>query len=116
MTVFSEIPFPEDIGQDTLWLTGLEGCLLNIHGDPVRESVRAGLNKRVGKYKTRTSVSGAEQETFSDENTGYWSLDIADTFNMTADVYYRVTINQEILRKNLPDFPTQISLNQLEDY
>lgn len=116
MTVFSEIPLPEEIGQDTLWLTKLQGRLLDIHGRPVPGSVKASLNKRVAKYKTKTHISGAEQEISADEITGFWSLDIPDNFNMTPDVYYRLTINEQVFRKNLPDFPTQINFNDLEDY
>lgn len=116
MSVFSEIPFPEDIGQDTLLLTRLQGKLVDIHGQPVSASIKIVLNKRVSKYKTKTNISGAEQETLSDENTGDWFIDLADSFNMTPDSYYRITINEKVFRKNLPDFPPQISLNQLENY
>jgi hypothetical protein len=116
MSVFSEIPFPEEIGQDTLLLTRLQGKLVDIHGAPVSAAVKVALNKRVSRYKTKTNISGAEQETFSDEHTGDWFIDLADSFNMTPDTYYRITINEQVFRKNLPDFPLQISLNQLEDY
>ncbi len=116
MSVFSEIPFPEEIGQDTLSPIRLQGKLVDIHGAPVSASIRVALNKRVSRYKTKTNISGAEQETFSDENDGSWFLDLADSFNMTLDSYYRITINEKVFRKNLPDFPPQISLNQLEDY
>ncbi len=115
MTVFSEIPFPEEIGQDTINLTKLQGNLFDIHGNPLSESVKVALNKRVTKYKTKTNISGQEQETTSDE-TGRWSFDLPDSFNMTPDSYYRITLNEKVFRKNLPDFPIQTSLSQLEDY
>lgn len=115
MTVFSEIPFPEEIGQNTVNLTRLQGNLFDIHGNSLSESVKVSLNKRVTKYKTKTNISGEEQETTSDAS-GRWSFDLPDSFNMTADSYYRITLNEKVFRKTLPDFPIQNSLGQLEDY
>jgi hypothetical protein len=115
MSVFSEIPLPEEIGQDTLLQTRLKGRLVDISGDPVSASVKIALNKRVTKYKTKTNVNGDEQEVLSDAN-GDWSVDLADSSNMTPDSYYRITINEKVFRKTLPDFPPETSLSQLEDY
>lgn len=116
MSVFSIIPLPEEIGQDTLLQTRLKGSVFDIHGNPLSVDIGVALNKRVTRYKTKTNVAGEEQMIQSDENDGSWFFDAAESFGMTSDSYYRITINEMVFRKNLPDFPPEISLNQLKNY
>lgn len=114
--VFSFIPFPEEIGRDTLNQVDLEGFIYNIHGQPIATTIKAGLNKKESSYKDNFNLSGTEIETISDETTGVWAFLLPDNFFMPPDSYYRLTLNDVIFRKFLPDFPPQNSLNQLEDY
>jgi len=114
--VFSFIPFPEDIGRDTLNQVDLEGFVYDIHGQPVTTTIKIGLNKKESAYKEDFNLSGDEIETTSDEITGGWTFLLPDNYFMPPDSYYRLTLNDVIFRKFLPDFPPRNSLNQLEDY
>lgn len=116
MSVFSFIPFPEDLGEETMNLVEVKGFIHNIHGQPLPAVVKAGLNKEETSYKTQFNLSGEELETTADETDGSWSLLLPDNFHMPLDSYYRFTINDVVHRKFLPDFPPQNSLNNLDDY
>lgn len=94
----------------------VEGFILDIEGNPVEETVRIGLNKAVTQYKTGHNLNGAEKTVLSSDVDGFWFSDLPDTTNMTADTYYRFTINQRIYRKKLEDTPAVQNLNELIDY
>ena len=113
--LYSPFPFPEDIGRDTLNVVRLSGMVYNFFGVPVQVDVEAGLNKRVTQYKNSFQLSGEPLETESD-GSGAWFFDLPDSFNMTPNSYDRVTINERVFRKSLPDFPLENYLNDLEDY
>jgi hypothetical protein len=115
MSVFSPFAFPEDIGRETLSTVRLTGAVYDFFGVPVQVEIEAGLNKRVTQYKNTFQLSGDPRSVESGVD-GVWFMDLPDSFNMTPDSYYRIVINDQVLRKNLPDFPPEISLNELEDY
>lgn len=114
--VFSKIPFPEEIGQDTINKIDLTGRVIDFFGNPESLPVKVELNKNETAYKTQFNLGGAGIETVSDPSDGSWTALIPDNFFMPLDSYYRITINDVIFRKFLPDFPPQNSLNDLEDY
>ncbi len=116
MSVFGLFEFPERFGEETLNQVDLEGYIFDIHGQPVAVDILAGLNKAETAYKTQFNLSGAEQTVQSDESTGRWTILLPDNFHMPLDSYTRITINSEVFRKFLPDFPPQNTLNALEDY
>jgi len=94
----------------------VEGFILDIEGNPVEETVRIGLNKAVTQYKIDHNLDGAEKTILSSDVDGFWFSDLPDTTNMTADTYYRFTINNRTYRKKLEDTPATQNLNELADY
>jgi hypothetical protein len=115
MSGFSIVPFPEAFGDDTVRLVTLKGKIFDFFGNPVETDVEIGLNKRSTGYKEHTQLSGAAK-TVSTETDGSWNADLPDSFNMTPDAYYEIAINEFVFRKNLPDYPPETYLNELEDY
>ena len=115
MTVFSLPPYPEDIGQDVLDSVILNGNIFDIHGAPVETDIKVALNSPASRYKTQFALEGDPVAATSTPE-GKWSIDLPPNSDMRADSYYRITLNKRIFRKNLPDFPYQQNLNQLEDY
>jgi len=115
MSGFSIAPFPEAFGEDTVLIITLKGKVLDFFGNPVETEVEIGLNKRSTGYKDDIQLSGAAK-TVATETDGSWFMDLPDSFNMTPDAYYRISINEFVFRKNLPDYPLEIYLNELEDY
>lgn len=116
--VFSPLAFvfPEDLGEENINQIELKGSIFDIHGQPLAATVKVGLNKKESIYKTQFNVSGEEIETTADESSGEWSILIPDNYHMPLDSYTRITINDVVYRKFLPDFPVENLLNLLEDY
>jgi len=116
MPIFSPIEYPEDVGQEVIDIVALEGLVIDIFGEPVvNQTVSAALNKPIAGYKTKSQVSGAQRNFETDAN-GAWSAELTDSDQMTADSYYRFTINERVFLKRLPDFPPSHEFNDLEDY
>lgn len=101
---------------ETQDLVVLQGFIFDIEGNALKTEVSIGLNKKVTKYKTTLSVSGEEQIVESSDVDGSWSISLTETTNMTADTYYRITINQTVFRKRLESAPALQNLNDLVDY
>ena len=116
MSVFCLIPFPEEIGVDTPGTTTLQGNIFDIQGNPVVETIGVSLNVNAAEYKTDFNLDGSQIEGESSEIDGSWSLELPDSFYMSADSYYDIVINERTFRKVLPDFPAVVSLNELDDY
>ncbi len=114
--LFSYDYFPEEIGRDTLNQVDLSGYAFDIHGVPIDVPIKAGLNKPQTRYKDQFNLSGAELEALPDSSSGRWTLLLPDNFHMPLDSYSRIDVNGVIFRKFLPDFPSENSLNLLEDY
>ena len=116
MPVFSPIEYPEDVGQEVIDIVALEGLVIDIFGDPISGAdVTAALNKPITGYKQKSQVAGAAR-TFQTDESGAWSAELAESDQMTADSYYRFTINERVFLKRLPDFPLSHFFNELEDY
>jgi hypothetical protein len=116
MTVFSLVPYLEDIGQEILETVLVKGYVYDIHGNPVEEEIDIRLNKNASQYKTQFTVDGETFTVDSDPADGGWSILLPDNSNMPSDSYYRFTINAETVRKSVPDYPLEHVLNQLDDY
>jgi hypothetical protein len=116
MSVFSLVPYPEDIGQDIIETIYLSGYVYDILGNPLEEEVAAELNKRASRYKDQFTIDGTRRIVVSDSADGSWLIELPDNSNMPPDSYYRFEINEKIIRKVLQDYPLDQVLNQLEDY
>lgn len=90
------------------------GHFLELDADPETRRLRITLSRTAVLYKDQTQILGDERFVDPDEE-GKWQTELADTDNMSGEVYYIFEINGKTYQKYVPVAAHCHDFNDLPD-